>query len=141
MPVKYLALLEELLPEVLLVAVSIPTFREQRHPAVCAKVRRGLVLQSWPCIIRACWIEDWRLFPTRGVADCLQRLQCRFLLSFVTPLVLVSLTFWTADVELDHLNTQIELMYECSQMCRPPINIDNVLQYCPELIEALLCAT
>lgn len=41
MPVKYLALLEELLPEVLLVTVTIPTFREQRHPEVCAKVRTG----------------------------------------------------------------------------------------------------
>lgn len=37
---KYLALLEELLPEMLLVTVSIPTFREQRHPDVCVKVRR-----------------------------------------------------------------------------------------------------
>lgn len=39
MPVKYLDLLEDLLPNVLVVTVSIPTFRERRHPEVRAKVR------------------------------------------------------------------------------------------------------
>ena len=37
-PPKYLAMLEELLPDSLVVTLSIPTFREQRHEDVCSKV-------------------------------------------------------------------------------------------------------
>ena len=38
MPASYLALLEDISATALVVVLSVPTFREQRHPESCAKV-------------------------------------------------------------------------------------------------------
>ena len=40
-PGPYLAMLEEISATALVVVLSVPTFREKRHPESCAKVLRG----------------------------------------------------------------------------------------------------
>ncbi len=41
-PGPYLALLEDISATALVVVLSVPTFREQRHPEPCAKARRSV---------------------------------------------------------------------------------------------------